>query len=55
MTDYQAMYLHLFNRTTDAVTALEAMNIGQAKEILMQAQREAEELYMESAAPVKPE
>ena len=46
MSDYQTMYLHLFNRVTDAVSALERMNVGQAKEILMNAQKEAELLYI---------
>lgn len=47
MADYQTMYLHLFNRVTDAVSALERMDIGQAKEILMNAQKEAELLYID--------
>ena len=34
MEDYKTMYLHLFNRVSDAVNALEAMNYGQAKELL---------------------
>ena len=46
MTDYKTMYLRLFNRVSDAVNALEAMNPGQAKEILIHAQQESEELYM---------
>ena len=46
MEDYKTMYLHLFNRVSDAVNALEAMNYGQAKELLMRAQQEAEELYL---------
>ena len=32
MEDYKTMYLHLFNRVSDAICALEAMNFGQAKE-----------------------
>ena len=47
MADYQTMYLHLFNRVTDAVSALERMNVGQAKEILINAQKEAELLYID--------
>ena len=47
MTDYKTMYLHLFNRVTDAVNALEAMNFGQAKALLVCAQQEAEERYLE--------
>ena len=40
MPDYKTMYLHLFNRVSDAVNALEAMNYGQAKELLIRAQQE---------------
>ena len=47
MADYQTMYLHLFNHVTDAVSALERMNVGQAKEVLMDAQKEAELLYID--------
>ena len=51
MPDYKTMYLHLFNRVTDAVSALERMDFGQAKETLMAAQREAETLYVDGASP----
>ena len=47
MTDYKTMYLHLFNRVSDAVSTLEAMNFGQAKALLICAQQEAEERYLE--------
>lgn len=53
MEDYKTMYLHLFNRVSDAVNALEAMNYGQAKELLMRAQQEAEELYLTEATAQK--
>ncbi len=46
MPDYKTMYLHLFNHVTDAVAAMETLNFGQAKDILMGAQREAEQLYI---------
>ena len=46
MPDYKTMYLHLFNHVTDAVAALETLNFGQAKDILMDAQKEAELLYI---------
>ena len=46
MTDYKTMYLHLFNCVTDAVNALEAMNFGRAKALLVCAQQEAEERYL---------
>ena len=53
MEDYKTMYLHLFNRVSDAVNALEAMNYGQAKELLIRAQQEAEELYLIEATAQK--
>lgn len=39
MADYQKMYVRLFNRVTDAI------------EELQQAQRDTEQLYLESAGP----
>lgn len=53
MADYQTMYLHLFNHVTDAVSALERMNVGQAKEILMNAQKEAELLYIDGESSLE--
>ena len=53
MEDYKTMYLHLFNRVSDAVNALETMKYGQAKELLIHAQQEAEELYLTEAAAHK--
>ena len=50
MPDYKTMYLHLFNHVTDAVAAMETLNFGQAKDILMGAQREAEQLYINSGS-----
>ena len=49
MPDYKTMYLHLFNRVSDAVNALESMNLGQAKEIQIHAQQESEELYVDAS------
>ena len=49
MPDYKTMYLHLFNHVSDAVNALESMNLGQAKEILIHAQQESEELYVDAS------
>ena len=39
-------YTHLFSRVSDAIEALEAQNFGKAKDILIRAQQEAEELYI---------
>ena len=46
MPDHKTMYLHLFNQITDAIAALDALNVGQAQEILKRAQIEAEEQYI---------
>ncbi len=47
MIDYKALYLNLFSAAADALEALEAMNFGQAKEILIRAQRAAEEAHLD--------
>ena len=47
--DYQKLYTRMFNAATDALNALEELNIGQAKELLRQAQLAAEEQYMEES------
>ena len=39
-------YTHLFARVSDAIEALEEQNFGKAKDILIRAQQEAEELYI---------
>ena len=46
MPDYEKMYVLMFNAATDAQAALKQLNIGQAEEILKQAQCAAEELYL---------
>ena len=48
MPDYQEMYYHLFRAVTNAIKALDAMNIGEGKEILIHAQQETEEIYISS-------
>ena len=47
MPDYQKLYALLFNAVTDAVRELDALNVGRARELLVAAQREAEERYIE--------
>ena len=49
MENYQKMYTTLFNAITDALEQLEQQNIGRARETLIAAQQQAEELYMEAA------
>ena len=43
MADYQKLYAKLFNAATDALDALEELNVGRVKDILRQAQIDAEE------------
>ncbi len=44
--NYQKMYTLLFNAITDALKQMEEQNYGTAKETLITAQQEAEEIYM---------
>lgn len=44
--NYQKMYTLLFNAITDALEQMESQNFGTAKEALITAQQEAEEIYM---------
>ena len=46
MPDYQKLYTLLFNAVTDAVEDLRQLNIGAAKERLIAAQQQTEELYI---------
>ncbi len=48
MPDFKSMYFHLFNHVSDAIDAIEQQNFGQAKEILIAAQQQAEDEYVES-------
>ena len=45
---FKRMYLRLFNRITDAIEALEHGDVAQAKAILIRAQQDAEQQYIES-------
>ena len=47
MPDYQKMYTTLFCAATDALDALEQLNVGQAKELLRRTQIDAEKTYLE--------
>lgn len=49
MAEYQKLYAKLFNAATDALDALEELNVGRVKDILRQAQIDAEETYLEDA------
>ena len=47
------MYFMLFNRISDAVTALDAKNVCLARAILCSAQQEGEELYLRESPDEK--
>ena len=51
MPDYQKLYTTLFNACTDAITAMDRMDFGTAKGVLVSAQQQAEELYLEAEEP----
>ena len=44
---FKKMYLLLFNRITDAIEAIERGDAARAKTVLICAQQDAEELYIE--------
>ena len=46
--DYKKLYFHLFNAATDALRAMEQQNYGQAAALLITAQQETEEMYMDA-------
>ena len=46
--DYKKLYFHLFNAATDALRAMEQQNYGQAAALLIAAQQETEEMYMDA-------
>ena len=46
MPDYEKMYHLLFNAITDALEQIEQQNFGNAKDLLIAAQQEAEEINM---------
>lgn len=45
---YQKMYTVLFNAITDSLEQMGELNFGAAQHILREAQKTAEELYMET-------
>lgn len=46
MADYSKLYTMMFNAATDALKALDQLDIGTAREILRNAQCQAEEAYI---------
>ncbi len=51
MPDYSTLYRLLFNAITDALTKIDAYEIGTAVQILVEAQQKTEELYISADAP----
>ena len=45
---YRKMYYTLFNAVTDALNAMEQQNYGQARALLVAAQQQSEEIFMDS-------
>ena len=48
MPDYKKLYHIMVGAAEDALAALEKVNVGDAKEILLAAEQRAEELYVSS-------
>ena len=44
--EYEKLYHLLFNAITDALEKIKGQNYGDAKDLLIAAQQEAEEIYM---------
>ena len=52
MPDDHKLHTKIFNAATDALDALDSLNIGLARELLRRAQQEAEEAYMDDESAV---
>ena len=48
MDEYGVPYLILFNRVTDVLEALETSDMADIREMLIRAQQEAEEAFIEA-------
>ena len=46
MANYEKMYSTLFNAITDALEQIEQQNFGSAKDLLIAAQQQSEEIYI---------
>ena len=49
MVDYKKMYYIMMDGSERAITAIREQNFGTARKILIQAERAAEELYIQTA------
>lgn len=50
MDELPRCYTHLFSRVSDAIEALARQNFGESRDILIRAQQEAEELYINESS-----
>ena len=50
MSYYRDMYYRLFNAFTDAIESIELENYDYAKDLLIQAQQDTEEMFIEAYA-----
>lgn len=48
--NYEKLYHMMFNAATNAISALDKSNYGAARALLVKAQQDAEELYIETAS-----
>ena len=48
--DYKKLYFHLFNAVTDAIESITNGDSFTARDILIRAQQETEDMYMEEKA-----
>ncbi len=50
--DYKKLYFLLFNQISYALEAMEELDLGKAKKLLIEAHVKAEEVYLEDTDPV---
>ena len=48
---YNRMYTRLFNAVTDALVEMERQNFGAAHQLLVQAQQDCEDIYLDTEEP----
>lgn len=48
---YRKMYTRLFNAVTDALEEMERQNFGAAHQLLVQAQQDCEDIYLDAEEP----
>ena len=54
MIDYAKLYHLMVDAAETAISAIDAQNYGTARELLIRAEREAEEHYIETAGDEEP-